>query len=84
MYDVTRLRTLGSKRKRLTDQIEALRPELEPEIRRAALAGVVQKDIIEMTGMSREMVRLASMSDTEREAERAKRRKGSAPTTDEK
>lgn len=76
MYDTTRLNTLGKQRIKLVQQERDLRPELEPEIRRAALAGVPQVDIMRMTGYSREMVRLASMSDEEREAERAKRRKG--------
>lgn len=79
MYDMTRLNTLGKRRIRLIREEKELRPELEVEIRQAALAGVDQVEIIRATGYSREAVRLASMSEQEREAERAKRRKGSAP-----
>jgi predicted mannosyl-3-phosphoglycerate phosphatase (HAD superfamily) len=75
MDELSALKTLGSKRIRLTEQAERLRPELEAAIRAAAAAGVPQKQIIEVTGMARESVRLASMSEEEREAERAKRRK---------
>lgn len=76
MHDLTRLKELGRQRKRLMAQIEALRPELDQEIRTAAGAKAIQqKEIMEITGMSREAVRVASMSEAEREAERAKRRK---------
>lgn len=72
---MNRLNTLGRQRKKLVQAETELRAELEAEIRAAALAGVEQKEIIKATGYSREMVRLASMSEEEREAERAKRRK---------
>ncbi len=75
MYDPTHLKAIGAKRKKLMAQIDDLRPELEFEIRTAAMAGVKQVEIMEMTGYSREMVRLASMSEEDREAEKAKRRK---------
>ncbi len=76
MHDLTKLKALGAKRKRLMAQIDELRPELETEIRAAAVADVKQVDIIDITGYSREMVRLASMSEEDREAEKVKRRKG--------
>lgn len=75
MYDTSRLNALGRQRIKLMQQERELRPELEAEIRKAALAGVEQVEIIRATGYSREAVRLASMSEEEREAERAKRRK---------
>lgn len=76
MYDLTRLKDLGRQRKRLMASIESLRPELEAEIRAAAEAQALpQKEIMEITGMSRETVRLASMSEAERQAERERRRK---------
>lgn len=75
-YDLTELRALGRKRQRLMEQLEELRPEIEREIYQAAHAvpPVPQVDIIKITGCSRETVRLASMSDEERQAERDKRR----------
>ena len=75
MYDMTRLNALGKRRQRLMEQLEALRIEIEPEIRAAAQAGVPQVDIVRATGYTRETVRVASMAPEERQAERAKRRK---------
>lgn len=75
MYDRTRLKALGSQNKAIKAAEEELRPELWAEIRAAHLGGVQQKDIIEDTGYTRETVRLASMSEQEREDERVKRRK---------
>ncbi len=80
-YDLTNLTRLGKQNKRLAVQQEELRPELEAEIRAAADGGVEQVKIIELSGYTRNTVRLASLPPEKREAERAKRRKGggSAP-----
>ncbi len=75
MYDLKRLTTLGKEHKKLAARMEEIRPELEEEIRVAAKAGVEQVKLIELSGYSRNTVRLASMSPERREEERAKRRK---------
>jgi hypothetical protein len=75
-YDLTQLTRLGRENKRLKAKQEELRPELEAEIRAAAAAGVEQVTLIELSGYTRNTVRLASMPPERREAERAKRRGG--------
>lgn len=78
-HDTTHLEALGRRRQRLVAQLADLDAELKPEIQAAAQAGVEQIQIIRWTGMARESIRLASMTEEQREAERAKRRaKGSA------
>lgn len=79
-YDLTQLTKLGRENKRLKAKQEELRPDLETEIRAAAAAGVEQVTLIELSGYTRNTVRLASLPPDKREAERAKRRKGSAPS----
>lgn len=74
-HDTTHLQELGKKRQRLMGQLYALDAELDPEIQAAAQAGVEQIQIIRWTGMSRESIRLKSMTPEQREQERAKRRK---------
>lgn len=75
-HDTAQLQALGKRRQKLVAQLADLDAQLEPEIFAAAQAGVPQKDIIGWTGMVRESVRLKSMTPEQREAERAKRRKG--------
>lgn len=74
-YDATRLAELGRQHKRLRAQIEEVRAKLGPEILAAHLAEVQQVEIVELTGYTRESVRQICMSDEEREAIKAKRRK---------
>lgn len=76
MHDLKRLTALGKEHKKLAARLEEIRPELEEEIRTAAEAGVEQVKLIELSGYTRNTVRLASMSPERREQERAKRRKG--------
>lgn len=75
MHDLKRLTDLGKEHKKLAARMEAIRPELEKEIRAAAEAGVEQVKLIELSGYSRNTVRLASMPPERREEERARRRK---------
>lgn len=77
-YDLTNLTKLGKENKRLKAKQEELRPELEAEIRGAAAAGVEQVTLIELSGYTRNTVRLASLPPDKREAERARRRKSGA------
>ncbi|MFI7547223.1 hypothetical protein [Actinoplanes sp. NPDC049599] len=73
-HDTSKLQDLGKRRQRLEAQLAELDARLTPEIQAAAAAGVPQKDVISWTGLSRESVRLKSMSDEEREAVREARR----------
>lgn len=74
-HDLTHMTKLGRERTRLLARLDVIGPELEAEIRTAALAGNRQVDIIEASGYTRNQVRLLSMSDEDKAAERAKRRK---------
>lgn len=56
-YDLTRLRQLGKRHRRLRDELDALRPELAEAIRAAAAAGVPQVEIAEESGYRRDQVR---------------------------
>ena len=73
-HDTTHLRELGRRRQKLVAQLADLDQELRPEIAAAAQAKVPQIDIIKWTGMSRESVRLNSMTPEQRDEEREKRR----------
>lgn len=74
-FDPTNLIRLGTARRRREAATEKERPELEKEIQTAAASGMPQHQIVEITGYSRENVRLLCMTPEQREAERAKRRK---------
>ena len=75
-HDTSRLHDLGKKRQKLIAQLAALDDELKPEILAAAQAKVPQVDIIKMTGMARESVRLASLTPEDRQKINERRRKG--------
>ena len=75
MYDEARLTNLGQEHKRLRAELEKVRQQLAPEILAASLAEVPQVRIVELTGYTRESVRQICMSDEDREAVKAKRRK---------
>lgn len=73
-YDLTRLATLGRKRKRLLDQIEELRKEITPEILAANTAKVEQKTIAEVSHYTRDTIRQICLDPEQREEERKRRR----------
>jgi hypothetical protein len=74
-YDLSELTKLGREHKRLTARLNEIRPAIEAEIRSAAESGVEQVRLIELSGYTRNTVRLASMPPSRRADERAKRRK---------
>lgn len=69
------LATLGAKFKRLRAQLDEVKPQLDDAIRAAAAADVPQVEIVAATGYTREMIRQVCMTDEERAALKAKRRK---------
>ncbi len=73
-YDLKQLRDLGKRRKKLLDQIEALRPEIEAEVVLANAAGVEQKEIAGAAHYTRETIRQMCLTPEQREAEREARR----------
>lgn len=65
-YDLDRLNQLGRRHQRLRADLEALRPELADEIRKAAAAGVAQVEIVKATGYTRDQVRQICLPPAER------------------
>lgn len=73
-YDLSRLTALGRKRKRLLDQLDALRREMAPEIQAARSGGVKQKTVEEVSHYTRDMIRQMCLPPEKREAEAKRRR----------
>lgn len=74
-YDPAQLHALGRKNKQLRADLDDLKPLLAEEIRAAAAGGVPQTEIVTATGYTREAIRQLCMSDEDREALNARRRK---------
>lgn len=66
---------MGRKRKRLLDQLEALRREMLPEILAAHNAEVPQTTIVEASNYTRDMVRQMCLPPEKAQAEKEKRRR---------
>jgi hypothetical protein len=74
-YDTTRLEQLGRRNKELRAQLDALREELTPEIVAAFGSGQLeQKTIADLSGYTRETVRVICLTPEQREAEKDRRR----------
>lgn len=56
-YDLSRLRQLGRKRKKLLDQLEELRPAITAEVLAAHNAGARQHEIVKASHYTRDWVR---------------------------
>jgi hypothetical protein len=73
-YDTTLLAKLGATRQRHERALQELRPQLVEEIRAAGEAGVLQAEIVRLTGYTREQVRKICLPPDQREAEEQARR----------
>lgn len=71
---------MGRKRKRLLDQLAALRAEMLPVIREAHAAQVEQKEIAEVAHYTRDAIRQMCLPPEKAEAERERRRKRTRKT----
>ena len=71
------LEQLGNQHKAWKKQV----PTLQDLIRRAYAAGIIQAEIVELTGYQRDNIRLLCMDPAEREELRSRRRKGTPPVT---
>ncbi|HET8684147.1 MAG TPA: hypothetical protein VFM54_20075 [Micromonosporaceae bacterium] len=57
-YDEGVLAALGRRRKKALADLAAIRPELTAQVAAAGRAGVAQVRVVELTGLSRDQVRL--------------------------
>lgn len=73
-YDTSKLARLGKEHRKRRAALDQLRTELAAEIIAAHEADVPQKDIVEMTGYTREAVRQLCLSPEQKEEENRKRR----------
>jgi hypothetical protein len=73
-YDTSQLERLGKDYQRKRDAFEKARDLVADEIVAAAAAGVPQRDIVHLTGYTREAIRQLCLTPEQREAEKEKRR----------
>jgi hypothetical protein len=74
-YDTARLEELGRRFKELRAQLDEVRTELTPEIAAAFASGEFeQKTIADLSGYTRETVRVICLTPEQREAEKNRRR----------
>lgn len=78
-YDRSALANLGRQHKRARANVKDVRRRLLPEILAAHHDGVPQQEIVELTGYTREAVRLICLPDEQREALKDRRRKKTTP-----
>lgn len=53
-----RLTKLGARHRRLRDELDAVRDQLQPLIVEATLAGIAQTDLVDLTGYTRDRIRV--------------------------
>lgn len=73
-YDTSNLAKLGREHKKHRAALDRIRPELAAEVIAAHEAGLLQKEIADLSGYTREIVRQMCLTEEQREAERLKRR----------
>jgi hypothetical protein len=73
-FDRAELAKLGRDYRRHRDAMTRVRADMTPHIRSAAEAGYGQQEIVQLTGLTREVIRQECLSDEQREAEREARR----------
>lgn len=80
--DLDRLAALGKRRRKLLDDLEGVADEIHALIATAAVEGVPQVRLVELTGYTRETIRKICLSAERAEAEnQARRERRRQPTT---